>query len=367
MNTDILFRPFTLGNVTLKNRIVMAPMTRQRSPGEVPGDAVARYYARRAAGGAGLILTEGTTINHPAAANAMDVPNFYDPKALENWGLVAKAVHEAGGKIFPQLWHTGMHRDPTQSPRPQAPSVGPSGVKLKGDAEGVALSQGEIDDVIESYAVSAEAAKRLGFDGIEIHAAHGFLIDQFFWAHTNRRTDKYGGDMIGRTRFAAEIVSECRRRTGAGFPISFRFSQWKIAEYKARLAETPEELGRLLAPLVDAGVSIFHCSTRKFWDPAFEGSDRTLAGWTKQVTGLPAIAVGSAGLNGDYSNPATAKEIVPVDNLDRLAELAERGEFDLIAVGRAMIVDPDWAEKVRTGRANERRPYDPELQRSNYD
>jgi len=152
---------------------------------------------------------------------------------------------------------------------------------LKPDTKiGEPMTQAEIDAVVEAFAQAAEAAQRTGFDGIEIHGAHGYLIDQFFWEGTNRRADKYGGDLASRTRFAAEIIRECRRRTGPRFPILLRFSQWKQQDYAARLAATPQELARFLEPLAAAGLDGFHSSTRLFWEPEFEGSDLNLAGWT---------------------------------------------------------------------------------------
>ena len=223
-----------------------------------------------------------------------------------------------------------------------------------------------IDAMVGIYAAAAAAARRLGFDGIELHAGHGFLIDEFFWAHTNKRDDAYGGSLANRARFAAEIVSACRAATAKDFPISLRFSQWKVGNYDAKLVDTPQELEALLAPVVSAGVSLFHSSARRFWESAFAGSDLTLSGWTKKVTGKPVISVGSVGLGGDYEPPMTATKIVPVGSLENLARIAERGEFDSIAVGRAMIVDPDWTRKVHEGRFSELHAYDPAYQRDVY-
>src|SRR5262249_44828081 len=217
-----------------------------------------------------------------AASNAMNVPAFHGEAALAGWGKVIAAVHEAGGKMFPQLWHTGLFRDPALSPHKDAPSIGPSAVKLRGEMPVVALSKAGIDSLVGIYAQGAAAARKLGFDGIEIHAAHGFLIDDFFWTRTNQRSDEYGGSPANRARFAAEIIAACRAATAPDFPISLRISQWKIGNYDAKLAENPAELEALLAPIVEAGVSLFHCSTRRFWEPAFAGSDLTLAGWTKK-------------------------------------------------------------------------------------
>jgi 2,4-dienoyl-CoA reductase-like NADH-dependent reductase (Old Yellow Enzyme family) len=256
-----LFKPFLSNNLILPNRVVMAPMTRSFSPGGVPGDDVAAYYRRRAENGVGLIITEGTVINHPAATNDPRVPRFHGADALAGWAKVVAEVHAAGGKIMPQLWHIGTVRKAGDLPNPEAQPIGPSGLFKPGVKVSEPMTEAEISAVIAAYAQAAADAKRLGFDGIELHGAHGYLIDQFFWEGTNQRSDKYGGDIVRRTRFAVEVIEACRRAVGAEFPIVLRFSQWKQQDYAARLATTPEQLSQFLAPLTAAGVDIFHCST----------------------------------------------------------------------------------------------------------
>ncbi|MFC0215938.1 NADH:flavin oxidoreductase [Paenibacillus chartarius] len=337
-----LFKPFTFGKITLSSRIVMAPMTRQFSPDGVPGSDVADYYRRRAENGVGLIVTEGTVVQHPDASNQGNVPHLYGEAALGGWANVVTAVHEAGGRIIPQIWHMGARGH-------------------VGD-----YSESDIASIVQSFAQSALEAKRLGFDGIELHGAHGYLIDQFFWEKTNPRTDSYGGDMVARTRFAVEIIEACRRAVGPEFPIVLRFSQWKATDYTAKLAESPAELEKFLAPLVDAGVDMFHCSTRRFWEPEFEGSDLNLAGWTKKLTGKPTITVGSVGLDGDFTSLFTEGKGANHAKIDGLIERLEREEFDLVAVGRALLVDPAWASKIRDGRTAELIPFTSEAVKTLY-
>lgn len=356
-SVQALFKPFTVGNLTLPNRIVMAPMTRKYSPDGVPGADVAAYYRRRAENGVGLIITEGTVINHLAAASDPNVPRFYGEDALEGWSQVVKEVHEAGGKIMPQLWHVGMDRKPGDLPHPEVPPVGPSGLAQPGVKVSEPLTESEIAEIIAAFAQGAADAKRLGFDGIELHGAHGYLIDQFFWEGTNQRTDRYGGGFVERTRFAVEIIEACRRAVGPDYPIVFRFSQWKIQDFSVKLAQTPEELAQFLEPLADAGVDVFHCSTRRFWVPEFEGSDLNLAGWTKKLTGKPTITVGSVGLDGEFTSALIEGKGANNASLDKLIELLERDEFDLVAVGRALLTDPAWAAKIRDGRLDELLPF----------
>jgi 2,4-dienoyl-CoA reductase-like NADH-dependent reductase (Old Yellow Enzyme family) len=345
-STEALFRSFQLKGLTLQNRIVMAPMTRSLSPEGVPGADVAAYYRRRAEGGVGLIITEGTLIDDPVAGFNPSVPNFHGEQALAGWRRVAEQVHAGGGRIFPQLWHVGMVVSPGQEPKPGLKPAGPGN-----------MTQAHIDAVIEAYAQGAESAQALGFDGVELHAAHGYLIDQFFWDATNQRTDKYGGDLVSRTRFAAEIIAEVRRRVGPDFPVVLRYSQWKLQDYEAKLARTPDELDRFLRPLVDAGPDAFHCSTRRFWEPEFPGSDLNLAGWTKKLTGKPSITVGSVTLNEDMMTSFSGTGTAAVSGIDNLLDRLDRDEFDLVAIGRSLIVNPEWPKTIRKGALSELRPF----------
>jgi 2,4-dienoyl-CoA reductase-like NADH-dependent reductase (Old Yellow Enzyme family) len=356
--TEILFTPFTLNRLTLSNRIVMAPMTRSSSPGGVPGPDVAAYYRRRAEGGVGLIVTEGTYMPHPSAGFDPRVPHLYGEESLAGWRRVVDEVHGAGGRIFPQLWHVGLvyggvYGEPAEGVRP----LGPSGLKMPGEKVGEPVSQAEIDSVIQAFGIAAANAKGLGFDGVELHGAHGYLIDQFFWEGTNRRTDKYGSTLRERTRFAVEVIQEVRRRVGPDFPLVLRFSQWKLQDFNARLANSPDELEAFLHPLTDAGVDAFHCSTRRFRDPEFGGSDLNLAGWTKKLTGKPAITVGSVTLNEDFIKSFGTNETAEVAGVEELAARVQRGEFDLVAIGRSLIVNPAWPERVRRGALNELLPF----------
>ncbi|GGF20286.1 12-oxophytodienoate reductase [Halobacillus andaensis] len=344
-----LFQTFANEKIKLSNRTVMAPMTRGFSPEGVPGEDVAAYYRRRAENGVGLIVTEGTGINHPASVSGASIPVFYGEDSLNGWANVVKQVHKAGGKIVPQLWHVGMTREKGDLPNQEALPVGPSGLSLDGEKVTEPMTEKEVVELVEAYAQAAADAKRLGFDGIEIHGAHGYLIDQFFWEKTNQRKDRYGGDLVGRTQFAVEVIEACRREVGPDFPIIFRFSQWKMNDFKAKLAETPDELERFLQPLVEEGVDIFHCSTRRFWEPEFEGSDLNLAGWTKKLTGKPVISVGSVGLDGEFTSFSGAN----TTSLDGLIKKLDKEEFDLVAIGRSLLMDPEWVKKVYEGRAND--------------
>ncbi|MEO6151871.1 MAG: NADH:flavin oxidoreductase [Croceibacterium sp.] len=360
--TDILFQPFVSPKLTLPNRIVMAPMTRNMAPGGVPAQANADYYARRAAGGVGLILSEGTVVDRPASRNLPNIPLFHGEQPLEGWQGVIDAVHAAGGKMGPQIWHTGGVASNDAEFAPGALDT-PSGLNAPDQPAGEPMSEEAIADTVAAFARSAADARTLGFDTVEIHGAHGYLIDQFFWGATNTREDRYGGATLAeRSRFAAEVVAAIRAAVGPDYPILLRVSQWKQQDYAARLAPTPVEMEHWLGPLVAAGVDILHCSQRRFWEPEFpeiEGvSGLNFAGWAKKLTGAPTISVGSVGLSGDFFS-AFQGQASQAAGLEGLVERMERGEFDLVAVGRALLSDPQWADKVRYGKADELGDFDP--------
>ena len=356
MATNALFKPYSHGNLSLTNRIVMAPMTRQFSPNGIPTPDVAAYYKRRAQGGTGLIITEGTTVNDNVATMDANIPQFHGEQALSGWKTVVDEVHSVGGKIMPQLWHVGMARVAEKAPFPDLPSAGPSGLFKPGKQGAEPMTVQHIESVIAAFAQAAADAKSIGMDGIEIHGAHGYLIDQFFWEGTNQRSDSWGGSMENRGRFAVEIIKAIRAATGPDFPIILRYSQWKQQDYTARLAHSPQELEQFLIPLSEAGVDVFHCSQRRYWENEFEGSNLNLAGWTKKLTGKPTITVGSVGLNDDFFGAFKGQDS-STRSVDDLLERLDAGEFDLVAVGRALLQDPNWANKIKENRTDELEQY----------
>jgi 2,4-dienoyl-CoA reductase-like NADH-dependent reductase (Old Yellow Enzyme family) len=335
-------------------------MTRSFSPGGVPTSNVADYYDRRATGEVGLIITEGTVVDRAASSNDPDIPRFFGEKPLLGWKAAIDKVHSDGGVMAPQLWHMGVVAPKDSGWLPPAPFEGPSGFVAPGKIGGVAMTGRDIADTIRAFAEAAAQAKALGFDAVEIHGAHGYLIDQFFWHPTNQRTDSYGGKSLAeRTRFAVELIQAVRRETGPEFPICLRISQWKLQDYAAKLASTPDEMEAWLVPLVQAGVDIFHCSQRRFWEPEFAGSDLNFAGWAKKLTGKASITVGSVGLSGDFLAAFKGEASTP-SSLDELLRRLDRGDFDLVAVGRALLSDAAWARKIKEGRSSELRGFSKE-------
>ena len=370
-----LFAPFGIRGLRLANRIVMSPMTRFFSPGGVPGPDVAAYYRRRAEHGCGLIITEGTWIDHPVASLDTHVPSFFG-SALDGWRRVVEGVHEVGGKIAPQLWHVG-HPRPSGGertigglldiPNLDQRSMSPSGYSAPGRRDIEPMSKADIAAVVASYARAANAAAEAGFDAVAIHGGHGYLIDQFLWGKLNHRTDEYGGNLENRARFAAEIVAAVREAIGPDIPIFLRISHWKTLDYGARLAETPENLKRLLMPIAEAGVDVFDCSQRRFWEADFPSSPLNFAGWVKKLTGKATMTVGNVGLNHEDHLASLGFDKTDVSGVanpnlaDRLDDLLGRlraEEFDLVGVGRALISDPAWTEKIRDGRLEELKSFE---------
>lgn len=373
-----LFEPLTIRGMRVPHRFAMSPMTRGFCPGGNPDDAVREYYERRADADVGLIITEAIGTDHPVASGITaigekDVPVLHTPAAFNGWEKIVASVHARGAKIMPQFWHQGPMRLPEDNMASFTPSGSygpydrPSTVKpdkiaaLKELPPMPVPSDEEIADVVTGFARTAALAKKAGFDGIALHGAHGYLIDTFLWDETNRRPAPWGGDHVARTKFAVEIVRSIRSAIGEDMPIFFRFSQWKQQDIHAKLAQTPGELERILGPLADAGVDLFEASVRYFKTPAFEGSDLTLAGWAKKLTGRMSAIVGGIGL-GKGMHDTWDKRTVAVDNLNILLELFERDEFDLALVGRGLMNDAAWVRRLKTDA--EFKGFDPQ---SNYE
>jgi 2,4-dienoyl-CoA reductase-like NADH-dependent reductase (Old Yellow Enzyme family) len=360
-----LFQPLQIRGVTIRNRIAMAPMTRERSPNGVPGDDVAAYYRRRAEYDTGLLITEGVGIDHPAAVDRQAIPLLHGGEAQRAWRRIVDDVHAVGGKIIAQLWHQGVHRDPRISARPEVPGMRPSGIwGPDGGAVSLpraiveyqlvptrAMSETEIGDVISAYGRSAAYAAAAGFDGVELHGAHGYLIDNFLWKETNKRTDRWGGASRTRSLFAVEVAKTVRRAIGINRMLFFRFSQFKMQDFRAQLAKNPTELSHVLEPIAEAGVDVFDASHRDFDRPAFPDSPLSLAGWARHLTGRMSMAVGGIGVDGAFrpSKKADESAASAVDNLDAVLARFSQGEFDMIAVGRALLNDPQWTRRVRLG------------------
>jgi 2,4-dienoyl-CoA reductase-like NADH-dependent reductase (Old Yellow Enzyme family) len=342
--TDVspLFTPFRLGHLELANRFVMPAMQRGMCDQGRPKPELAQYYARRAEGGVPLIIGESSAIDHPSAT-AQPNSSWLTPATADAWARCVGAVRNAGGHMLLQLWHEGAVRN-------DGNALSPSGRVHPGKANGRAMTLEEMKAIGEGFVRSACVARDIGASGIEVHCAHGYLLDQFLWQGSNVREDGYGGpDIADRVRFPAEIVSAIRHECGPHFLISLRFSQWKEVDYGVKVAANPDELERMVTILREAGVDVLHCSTRRFWEPEWAGDGKNLAGWVKALSGLPTITVGSVGLDTDVMTTFMEARDPSPRVAEAVADLETRmaaGEFDLVAVGRALIGDPDFVEKL---------------------
>lgn len=370
---EALFQPLEIRSLQLANRLAMSPMTRMGCPDALPDEVNREYYASRAAGGTGLVVTEGIGIDHPTSVDHSWIPRLDTPESVEAWREVTDAVHAAGGSIIAQLWHVGPlwganarfdkpNRDRLMEMRPMRPSGlwGTPGVTTYSERsvarwapEIEPMTEAEIAETIEAYARSAKLAMEAGFDGVTLHGGHGYLLDAFVWADTNRRTDSWGGDLAARVRYPAAVVAAVREAIGPDAPLFYRFSQHTQQDYRARKAETPEELGVYLGALAEAGVDLFDASTRRFSDPAFpelggDDGEVTLAGWARRLTGKASGAVGGVGIGTSLREQKAGAEVRPSDNVDQVVDLMGRGEFDLISVGRLHLADPAIAGVLRS-------------------
>jgi 2,4-dienoyl-CoA reductase-like NADH-dependent reductase (Old Yellow Enzyme family) len=361
-NAQSLFTGYRLNGLQLPNRVVMAPMTRSFSPEGVPDSKVAAYYRRRAAGGVGLIITEGAGIARAAALDDPNAPRLHGQLALDGWKRVIEEVHEAGGRIAPQLWHVGQKRSRANPGTASGVDYeSPSGLSATGELVARPMTKADVSATVNAFAEAAFTAEKSGFDGVELHGANGYLIDQFFSPELNKRTDEYGGEsLIERSRFAIEVLRAVRAAVSSRFPVILRLSLMRANGQGTRLVSNPKELEQWLRVLLEAGADAFHIAQAKSWEPAFPDVDPrlSLAGWVKNLTGVTSITVGSVGFDKDVyqSFAGEAAKAAPIDELvSRLAA----DEFDLVAIGRALLQDPTWLEKVRLDQAQRMDDFQP--------
>jgi N-ethylmaleimide reductase len=338
-----LFDPCTAGALSLPNRIVMAPLTRNRSPGAVPSPLVATYYAQRAS--AGLLISEATAISHQGQGYA-DVPGLYAPEQLQGWRRVTDTVHAAGGRIVCQLWHVGRISHVELQPggaAPVAPSAIPAKARtvLKRDGRMVvtetsaprALRLDEIPGIVDDYRRAALAAvNEAGFDGVEIHGANGYLIDQFLKAGSNRRDDAYGGPIERRARFALEVAQAVAGAVGGG-RTGIRLSP-VTSSHDGDREDTQPLYVHLVQGLAPLGLAYLH---------VIEGS----TGGPRELAERP---FDYAALRAAYRSAGGTAAWMVNNGYDRaLAEQAVAEGADLVAFGKAYIANPDLVRRLREG------------------
>ncbi|MGH8261129.1 MAG: 12-oxophytodienoate reductase, partial [Steroidobacteraceae bacterium] len=306
---------------------------------------------------AGLIIGESTSPDH-TSAYWQPIMGRLEPATLSAWSRVVEAVHAGGAGFLMQLWHPGaMRKVAPGHPLAAHPAWSPSGLIQSGRPNGRAMTRDDLEELRRAYVIAAERAQALAADGVEIHSAHGYLLDQFLWAETNRREDGYGGRTLAeRARYSADIVRAIRRAVGEDFVISYRFSQFKEVDYGATVAAGPEDLGAMLALLRAAGVDLFNVSSRRYFKPEWPGAhpQLTIAEWARSLTDAPVMTCGSVGLNVEmFANLFDGEEPTELCIERDLAFLAERvcrKTLDLVGVGRMHIANNDFVSKVRAGR-----------------
>ena len=353
----MLFEPYKLKNLNLRNRVVMAPMTRNQSPGGIPTSEVVAYYSRRAKAEVGLIITEGIEVSHEASSAYPDVPRLDTKEAREGWKRVVNGIKENGGSVIAQLWHCGGFRKLGMQPNPEVPGHTASGLVKPGKKVAHKMTLEDIKQTINAYASDAKYCEEIGFDGVEIHGAHGYLIDNFFWEGTNIRDDNYGGSIEKRSQFVSEIIQAVRSNISQEFIVGLRFSQWKQHDFEAKLAHSTDDLKKVLLSPVESGLDYLHSSMRRFWESEFEGSEENLAYWTKKISNIPTIGVGSVGLDSDFIDMTAPSKPA---SIDKAIDDISKEKYDLLAVGRALLSDHEWVLKMKDGRLKDVIPYSKE-------
>lgn len=336
MEESQLLNPTNIGNWKLRNRIVMAPMTRSFADdhtGVVRRDVV-EYYRRRAADGIGLIITEGINPS-PRAKGTFGIPGLYTKDQITAWRKVTDAVHKEGGRIVAQLWHVGRLTHPklTGGYPPQAPSsIRAEGLvhRLRKPYEmPEEMTESAIQRAIEEYAQAARNAMDAGFDGVEIHGAHGYLIDQFNSEVTNIRKDRYGGNLAQRLTFMKEVLTAVVKEIGAEKTI-IRFSEIKDDLPNYQWGEPEETIKTFIRSFQDIGICIVHPSTNHFTEILVNGM--TLHELVRKYWKGVIIGVGNL-------------------NVDLASNAIREGMIDLAAFGRPLLANPDFVERVKQGRA----------------
>lgn len=339
-----LFDPITIGDIALKNRVVMAPLTRNRSPGAVPNTLNVTYYEQRAT--AGLLITEGTAITQQGQGYA-DVPGLYTPEALDGWRKVTDAVHAKGGRIVVQMWHVGRISHDSLQPGGGKP-VAPSAIRAKSktylvNADGTgsfaetsephALEIAEIKAIVEDYRRAARAAIDAGFDGIEIHAANGYLIDQFLRSGSNHRTDAYGGSIENRARFLFEVMDAVTNEIGAG-RVGIRLSP--VTPANDAFDPQPQQVfGHVVKHLARYPLAYIHIIEGATGGPRdHQQGDQPFDYDALRSTYVAAGGKAAWMTNNGYDRALAVKTV-------------KDGEADLVAFGKPFIANPDLVERLK--------------------
>ncbi|ASP34174.1 NADH:flavin oxidoreductase [Labrenzia sp. VG12] len=337
MSFSPLFEPFQLASMKLKNRTLVAPMTRVSATRDgCVGDLMFPYYRAFADGGFGAVITEGVYTDKAYSQGYQYQPGITDPEQAAGWVRLIRDIQAAGSKVILQLMHAGAL---SQYNRFKSETRAPSSVPPRGTQMGFyrgegpyptprELSPAEIDTAVKGFADAARRAQDAGADGVEIHGANGYLLDQFLTDYTNRRTDDFGGNTLSRVRMTCDVIRRVRDATGPDFTVGVRISQAKVNDFEHKWAGAEDDARVIFPQLAKAGASYIHTTEFNADQPAFE-TGPSLARLARLLSGLPVIA------NGGLGDP------------ERAAKMLTDDSADLIAIGKPALAAPDWPRKVQ--------------------
>lgn len=331
-----------IGRLQLANRLTVAPMTRVSAASDgTPTAEMADYYREFAQGGFGLVISEGTYTDTAHSQGYLNQPGLATERHIDGWRRITDAVHAAGSPMLLQLMHAGAL---SQGNSHAAETIAPSAVRPMGqmlEEYGGAgqwpvpreMTAADIDFAVAGFVATADRARAAGFDGVEIHAANGYLLDQFLTVYTNGRRDEYGGGVANRIRLTARVVTEIRHRLGSDFVIGVRLSQTKVNDVAYRWPGAAEDAEVIFSAIADAGADYLHIASegRNFIDTARFSDGRTITAVARQVTGLPVIANGG------------------MHDLGQAADVLDGGHADLLSIGRAALANPDLPNRLTGG------------------
>ncbi|WP_434340233.1 NADH:flavin oxidoreductase [Motilimonas cestriensis] len=338
-NNEILFTPAQIAKSTIHNKLAVAPMTRVSAQEDgTAGPLMKTYYENFARGGFGLIITEGLYTDTLYSQGYFKQPGIATQEQANSWKVIVKGVQHQGAVIIAQLMHAGAlsqyNRFTTETIAPSP--VPPLGKQMKfyyGDGPyrlPKAMSHDDIEEVVQGFVSSALHAKSAGFDGVEIHGANGYLLDQFLTSYTNQRQDEYGGELGGRLRIYKQIIQAVRHAVGDDFIVGVRFSQKKVNDTEYLWPEGEAAAAQIFTMAKECMVDYIHTTEPMLNEPAFRASI-PLSALAKKYSGLPVIA------NGGVSEPQQA------------AEVLEKRQTDLVALGKIALSNQDWPNVVKNG------------------
>jgi 2,4-dienoyl-CoA reductase-like NADH-dependent reductase (Old Yellow Enzyme family) len=336
MSKDILFSPFNIKNYGLKNRIGVAPMTRMSSiKDSVPRQDVLDFLVKRAENGAAIVYTEAIVTDYESAQGYPGQARMLTQRQIHAWKAVVKAIQDKGAIAIIQMFHCGRMAWPEVNPANRVIAPSPIPPKQKNPLTGKPypvpdeMTKFDINHVITGFVETAKGAVQAGFDGIEIHGAHGYLINNFLSSYSNQRTDEYGGTVENRFRFSNEVIQAVHNVVPEDCLLTFRISNWGVADMEVSLFKNKDEWQEMIKLLSKEPIDAISVSTYRYKDKAF-GTDRNMAQLTREVTDLPIM------ICGQIYDKTSAEDALT--------------DADIVLSAKSMLLNPNWVEDVRSGK-----------------